>query len=226
MIERYKTILINVDSIVNKQFIDDIKYQDILIEYPVPDIIQLDWKTLLDPPPSNSSNYTRKELEYLSRLTTKRTQAQEALVYNIDAYPEYYLLEVIKQYQLNDHNNIIREFYKIIRPIIWNTKYLFNRPRPHQLSEIYHIPIEIIQSTTHHTPSYPSGHTVYSALYGKILSYYYPEYKRLFDAAVEKTMLGRELQGVHYPSDNKSSLILVNQLFDHLHEKVLYDRQI
>jgi len=104
---------------------------------------------------------------------------------------------------------------------LWNVKYQFNRPRPYQLAKILNIDIDTIQTLTHHTPSYPSGHTVYASLYGKILSYYHPQYKKLFDNAVNKTILGRELQGVHYPSDNKASLILVDKLFNKLYKKVL-----
>jgi acid phosphatase (class A) len=221
MPDRYLDILIDVSNTILKKDINSIRYEGFYVEYPIPDIIDFDWKNILKAPPANDSALTKKELLYLSNLTNRRTKEDEQIVYNIDSQPEYYILEIIKTYNLQDYSDKIREFYNIIKPILLNIKSLFSRPRPYQLAEYFGISINTIDTLTHHTGSYPSGHTVYSYLYYRILSYYYPEHRERLKIAAQKTMLGRELQGVHYPSDNNASIILANVLFNNLYKKVL-----
>ena len=43
-------------------------------------------------------------------------------------------------------------------------KYYFNRPRPEQIAPYYEYRINVMYTETHHTPSYPSGHTIYAEL--------------------------------------------------------------
>lgn len=219
--DRYKDILSNIEQKLLGQDIDDIKCHNFLIEYPIPDIITIEWKSLLDSPPKNSSIKTKNELDYLVNITKNRSKSELDLIYNVDSSPEYYLLTILDNYKLEYHIDHIKEFYRIIKPILFNVKYLFNRPRPYQLAEIYKLDLNTIHTLTHHTPSYPSGHTVYCALYAQILTHYYPEHGDLFESAVKKTMLARELQGVHYPSDNMASVQMTKKLFDHLYTKVL-----
>ena len=59
---------------------------------------------------------------------------------------------------------------------------------------------------THHTPAYPSGHTMYAALAANILSDLYPEHKKSFFELTNYCGLARILQGVQYPSDNKVAI--------------------
>ena len=219
--DRYTHILSTIEQKLLGKDIDDLKCHNFLIEYPVPDIITLDWKTILEPPSSNSSNKTKQELNNLINITNNRSKKDLELLYNIDTSPEYYLVDILDKLKLDTHINHLKELYKIIKPILFNVKYLFNRPRPYQLAEIYKVNLNTIHTLTHHTPSYPSGHTVYCSLYKELLSYYYPEYIGLFDSAVRKTILGRELQGVHFHSDNLASIKMSKILFNHLYPKVL-----
>ena len=46
--------------------IDDIKYCNYLIEYPISDIIKFDWKKILQNPPANNNLETYKELLEIS----------------------------------------------------------------------------------------------------------------------------------------------------------------
>jgi len=157
----------------------------------------------------------------LQKLTSNRSNADIELVYNIDNSPAFYLLETIKDLNLDPHGTEISEFYGIIKYIMYNLKYLFNRPRPYLLAEIYDIDLNVINTTSHNTPSYPSGHTVYVSLYRDIMSYFYPQYSSTFDKAVKQTMMGRMMQGVHFPSDNFASEILTKKLFNYLYKEVL-----
>ena len=115
----------------------------------------------------------------------------------------------------------ILEFYNIIEPILMNVKFLWNRPRPAQLAKYYDLNIDVLVTDTHHTASYPSGHTVYSSLVSHIIEYYYPaiDKKKLY-SLVKDTAKARILQGVHYPSDNDASIKLTKFLFYKLKDKI------
>jgi len=217
----YKKILNDISYYLTSKDIDNIKYEEFLIEYPVPNIVKFNWHDILPSPYRNSSNKTIRELELLEQKTNSRSTEDVEMLLLIDASPEYYINQIIDKYRLNSHFEAMREFYNIIKPILLNLKYKFNRPRPYQLAKIYGYDIKIVNTLTHHTPAYPSGHTVYTALYSNILSYYYPEYATLFDQAIDKTAYARVLQGVHYPSDNQASIKLTKFLFDNLYPMVL-----
>lgn len=74
---------------------------------------------------------------------------------------------------------------------------------------------------THHTASYPSGHTVYSNLVALILKNAYPQIdNKELDNIVLETARARVIQGVHYPTDNKASLIFSKYIFDQLNPKL------
>ena len=112
-------------------------------------------------------------------------------------------------------------FYGIIKPLIHNTKNYWNRPRPKQLADMYNIDIDVVLTDTHHTASYPSGHTVYSNLVAMILKDLFPEIdQKKLTNIVSQTAKARVLQGVHFPTDNKASLIFSNTLFNYLQPKL------
>lgn len=98
-----------------------------------------------------------------------------------------------------------------------NTKIYWNRARPNQLAKYLNVPLNVIATDTHHTASYPSGHVVYSNLAANIIKDLYPQIQiRELDFIVNETARARVLQGVHYPSDNKASLVFSNYIFNKL----------
>lgn len=197
--------------------IDDIKYCDYLIEYPLADIIKFDWKNILENPPLNSSSRTYSELLYISKKTSERTKEQEDIILSIDSDANFLIKQLLKQYGLKFPYSFFQEFYSIVKPIIYNTKYYYNRARPYQIGQLLDINIDHIGTLTHNTPSYPSGHTVYTCLSAMILSEIYPKLKSEFDNLIKKTGECRVLQGVHYPSDNEASVVLTKFIFNRIY---------
>jgi acid phosphatase (class A) len=100
--------------------------------------------------------------------------------------------------------------------IIDHLKFYYNRPRPYQLSEHYSITINRIVTKTHKTPAYPSGHTMYAALVAEILSDKYPEHRKELNKLVDLCGKARELQGVHYPSDNEAAKKIIKTIYPEL----------
>lgn len=200
--------------------ISELTYGNFYVEQPIPDIVSLDWKTILNPPPTNLSKATIRELEFLSRETLSRSDSELKNVYYVDKYLDEPFRMLLDYYNLTYPQAYINEFYNIIRPVLHNVKSLWNRPRPFQLASLYNIDIDVVHSPTTDTASYPSGHTVYSRLVRNILADMYPRLLSRLDSIVKNTAKARVQQGVHYPSDNNASLILADTMHQHLHKKM------
>jgi|688.fasta_scaffold248333_3 hypothetical protein len=214
--------MINLNSLIKYKEIELLGYGTEYIEQPVPDIVDFDWKKILEAPPPNTSKETFLELQLVSRSTLNRTLEETKLVEIIDQDTDSVFIELLNQYGLEYPQPKILEFYNIIKPIVLNVKSLWNRPRPSQLAKYYDLNIDVIVTDTHHTAAYPSGHTVYSSLVAHIIEYYYPTVnKQKLDSLVKDTGKARILQGVHYPSDNLASIKLTKFLFNKLKERIL-----
>ena len=87
-------------------------------------------------------------------------------------------------------------------------KYLINRARPHQVSDIKPIP-----NKTANTPAYPSGHAYQAYYLAKRLGNKYPDRKTQLESLAEDCAMARVYAGLHYPSDNQFSKTLVDKLY-------------
>lgn len=202
----------------NNSKLETLGYDTIYLEQPVPDIAKtINWKRILSPPPSNLSNVTLKELRLVSRSTLRRTPQEKDLVLHIDKDIDTQFKNLCLSYKLTYPTSYITEFYSIARPLLLNTKAYWNRARPNQLAPYFDLKIDVLITDTHHTASYPSGHTVYASLTALILKDMYPRIDTFkLDSLVKQTARARVLQGVHYPSDNYASIIFSNYVFQNL----------
>lgn len=210
-------LLFQINSAINTTNIDNIKYTTEIVEdEEISQLIDFDYKSILYGPAKNSSISTLEELIYISKTTHNRTDKDIEFVNKIDKNPAALVIDFCKNKNIifpkTDFNNL----YKIIKPLILNTKYYFNRPRPDQLARFYGLTINIIETDTHHTPSYPSGHTVYARLAANLILKSNPEFRYELEQIVDKSAYARVLQGVHYPSDNKASIIFTDYIFKKL----------
>lgn len=214
--------MINLNSLLKYGEIEKLGYDTVHIEKPIADIVDFNWKNILRAPPSNTSKQTLSELMVVSQATLNRDKGDIELVHKMDQNPDSYFVDLAQEYKVEYPINSIKEFYGVVKPILFNVKSIWNRPRPSQLAKYYNIPLEVIVTDTHHTASYPSGHTVYSSLIAMILKHHYPIIdQRKLDILVGNTAKARILQGVHFPSDNQASLQLTKVLFNKLKDKIL-----
>tara|TARA_R100000008_G_scaffold79592_1_gene61384 strand:+ start:661 stop:1329 length:669 start_codon:yes stop_codon:yes gene_type:complete len=196
--------------------IDSFKYSDEKREFRVPESVTIGWKEVLADPPDNSSETTKKELAYISELTSNLSSSELDLIKLVDANPNLLYHKILKKHGLEFPYKMFGKAWDIISPVIKNLKYKFNRPRPYQLAPIYDIKIRVTETSTHHTPAYPSGHTAYAALGAYILSAKYPDYSSEFFSKVSAAGMARMLQGVHYPSDNEASMIISAAVWENI----------
>ena len=216
---RINKLLSEFSSTIPSINIDKIKYTTKTIEdQKISKLIDFDYKSILDAPPINSSGSTLKELIYISKITNNRTDKDIEFVHKIDKNAAALIIEFCKNKKITFPQQEFNNLYDIFKPLILNTKYYFNRARPYQLAKFYGLTIDVIETDTHQTPSYPSGHTVYARLAGNLVASSYPEFKYELDQIVNKSAYARVLQGVHYPSDNKASIIFTDFIFYQLYK--------
>jgi acid phosphatase (class A) len=175
--------------------------------------------------PANSSDQTRAELDWLLDLQAKRTPEQIAnseRLANIGYSPS--LLnptDSLYQQNLKDlfyigtpvGENFTYETFPAIGHLLQNTmqdirvtefrlKRHFMRPRP------YHLESRMQNLARMGSPSFPSGHTLFSFTQAYLLGEIIPPMRSQFLELAEEIRQSREILGIHYPSDNEASRIL------------------
>src|SRR5262245_3355328 len=85
----------------------------------------------------------------------------------------------------------------------WDSKYAYNRPRPHQTD-----PSVSTVIATPASPAYPSEHAVVAGAAATVLAYLMPQDAPFFMEQAEAAARSRVLAGVQYPSDVKAGLDL------------------
>lgn len=81
--------------------------------------------------------------------------------------------------------------------LCWHAKYYYYLPRPSQLD-----PNITVATGIPNFPSYTSGHSTFSAAAATVLSYVFPEEKKMLTAMAEEAGLSRVVGGIHYNCDN------------------------
>ena len=211
----------NLALVFSYDKIEKLTYTDIRLEFPISKTISFDYKTILDAPPSNTDPKTLKELKFVAESTFNRSDAEIEQIYKIDSDLETPFVDLLSRYKLEYPQEYIDRFYNLVEPLLMNIKHYWNRPRPAQLAKLLNIPIDPIVTGTVHTPSYPSGHTMYSRLVANILKHHYPQIEnKILDNIVYDTARSRVMMGVHFPSDNQASILFTNYVFKKLISKI------
>jgi membrane-associated phospholipid phosphatase len=78
----------------------------------------------------------------------------------------------------------------------WGVKFLYFNPRPEQLDPSINTVIGLPNF-----PSYPSGHSTFSAAAATVLGYVFPGSAADFDAMEDEAAISRLYGGIHYRSD-------------------------
>ena len=211
----------DLQILLQKEKIDNLGYDTLFLERPMSKLIDFKYQDILVAPPKNSDNSVLKELRLISSKSNNRSQKDIELIYKIDKNIDELFIEVLNKYKLSYPETFINLFYDIVYPVLLNVKGYWNRPRPIQLAKIYGINIDFIETYSTNSASYPSGHVVYSNLVANIIKDIYPQINsKELDQIVLLTAEGRVLQGAHFPSDNKASLIFTNFIYQKLYSKL------
>lgn len=202
--------------IMSNQKTNDIKYHNPAKSINTNHIekIGFNYLEVLPDPPKNNSAEVLSELEELADITRFRNSSQTYLVYVVDREP----LELFENFALKHDITLpvfkFKELYNnYIDDIITDTKNYFNRPRPIQLAKHLNIKLNVIDTESHATPAYPSGHAAYGYFAAHLFSDTHSKYKKEFFEIADKCAYARMLQGVHYRSDGKAAKLLISRIY-------------
>ena len=188
--------------------------------YKVSPLIDINWKEVLSQPPKNTSETTKFELLYLQEITRDLSVSEVSLVKTVDVDPDRLFMDVLSPEVFNKHRKEFDKLWNMVYNVIMNLKYQYNRPRPYHLAPLMDIDIKVMHTESHLTPAYPSGHAAYAATGAYLFAALYPELSSELFSIPGKVGIGRCLQGVHYPSDNEASMVIVGAIWENIRYKL------
>jgi hypothetical protein len=168
------------------------------------------WNTLSLPfikPPENDHSITLGEVKYLKSIKPNKDFVKEG-----DDIREVFK-PLIEKYDVNISEKYIDKILKESNKFIYQLKYLYNRPRPHQIAEFYDIKLNGVELDSMNTPSYPSGHATQGYLVGEILSRFDPQNAVTYRQKAEDIAHSRIVAKAHYPSDKRYGKKISKVLF-------------
>ncbi|HEY1212304.1 MAG TPA: phosphatase PAP2 family protein [Bryobacteraceae bacterium] len=176
--------------------------------------------------PANSSAQTRAELDYLLELQQKRTpeeikRAQD--IADLGSWPDlinpgdpdyaenlrelFYIPGPVIGAWYNPDNfpattQLLLHCIQDIRVTEFRLKRHFRRARP------YHLEPRLQPLARIHSPSFASGHSLWSFTEAYLFSEIISSHRADFLRRAEEVRWSRELMGIHYPSDNEASRVI------------------
>ena len=183
-------------------------------------LVSIDWQNILPEPPLNNSDVTKKELQFIEKITENVDSKQLELIMKVDANPANVFLPILEDHGLAFPRRLYNKCLHQLNPIVLKLKYKYERPRPFQLAGVHNRVIKVINTASHQTPAYPSGHVAQAGMCAALLSWLYPDLSSKFYGFVETVGMARMLQGVHYPSDNDAGMLLSGAIWEDIKYKI------
>ena len=174
---------------------------------------------------ANNSTQVRSELKYIAHIVENEPM-EEAERKVLDKDFLSLLFDYAEENGLRYNRKSIKDLTQDLGHLVLRLKKAYNRPRPAQLSSYHNIdisPTEEIQNGTGTamSPSYPSGHTAQAYLAAEIIAQDNPFHRDPLLEIANRVALARIKEGVHFPSDNEFSKILIrNYVLPSLEKKV------
>ena len=163
-------------------------------------VIPVSVSEIVDVPyPSNESEAVRQELAYLASLRPSRDEARFAKVVDGDLAAPFrsYLADQRLPIDISVVGLLVSEAV----PLTLALKFKYNRSRPRELAYMYGVDLDVFDSKSANTPSYPSGHMLQATLIAEVIGALHPQHLDGLREIAEKIGLSRMQLGLHFQSD-------------------------
>ncbi|MDH7445519.1 phosphatase PAP2 family protein [Aquimarina sp. 2201CG14-23] len=196
--------------------------------------------------PANSSDQTKAELEFLLSWQNKRTKSQEDRSLHVLAPIGYWPhADVLKNHPRHQQNldylfyegrtvlgntttaenypataKLLKGITKDMRLMEFTVKYHLLRPRPYHLEPTLE-PLARISS-----PSFASGHTLWTYIQAFAWSELIPEKRKEFLAIAYEVGESREIMGIHYPSDEEGARVLAHRMLTAMSDNPIFIKDL
>ena len=185
------------------------------------------WKRdfVLPLPPANSSERTRREVDYLMTLLPQRNQKQkeieaEVLINNFK-WGDFTYEQLTTNEKFKHTSKLVLSAYNDMGVVCFVFKEKFNRIRPSLLAKKFDMRMGTVVAIPGH-PAYPSGHATGAFTIAYLLQQLDPENGEQYRKDAERIAKNREVGGLHYPSDTEAGRLLARQIVDSLLENKQY----
>ena len=93
-------MVIHLGLVSRLRKIKELTYDGVFLERPMSNLVDFDFRNILDPPPANDSKTTKLELETVSRFTSRRTQKDIELIYKVDGNIDQIYINILSKYKI------------------------------------------------------------------------------------------------------------------------------
>ncbi len=167
-----------------------------------------DFSAVIPPPPADDSPSGLADLDTLLQLQKDRTAEQVARAQRVSKETPFTFAQPVLGNWFTARNLprtavILEEVHHEIDAVIDPLKHAAHRSRPYVRDPRV---TPVVERPTNE--SYPSGHAANATVYAAVLTAAFPEQAAAFQDGVRETMWGRELGGVHYPTDTESGRLI------------------
>ena len=167
---------------------------------PFTDSKEVDLLVILPPPPANDSAQTKAELAEVLTYQVTRTpemvaRAQADVTENVWRFANVMGPNFTKE-KLPKFSAFFDRVVETEGAVVDPAKDVFNRPRPHQLSDLVKPAVKLSNSG-----AWPSGHATVATLMGVVLSNMVPEKRAEIMARAWDFGNNRVIGGIHFRSD-------------------------
>jgi hypothetical protein len=169
--------------------------------------------------PYPDETVTRKELLYMVRLSQQLDSNRIEEINLIHSHLYEYWSNYLESFGVTYAAEELEQRVLPYEPITDYLKLQYNRPRPHQMAGILHIPLypKLDWGSGPADAAYPSGHTFISLCIYHLVGKIHPQLKPDLLHMVVNIKLSREELGVHYPSDG----VFAFQIFKYLQSRIV-----
>ena len=166
------------------------------------------------PYPENVSPDAKKETyEVQSKIEKLQDAEWRSRCFFIDKQLGMYLNGYAQKAGMKSFKQIFDQVNHLyLNSLIYRIKYHYNRIRPNQLGYYLKIKINSANTTTGHTPSYPSGHTLQAHFYTRLISDVMGV--PWSDEPTREVAASRMSMGIHFKSDNDFAVQISNYLLE------------
>ena len=165
------------------------------------------WVPLIDPPDFSS------EADAMLEAISERDAYRDSIM-AIDTDPLVPVYEALGADATLEFRVSARMVTRRLVPLILRVKWHYNRARPFQVMPLLgHAGFTAMESTTAHSPAYPSGHTIQAGVIAGIAARANPAKRAALIEAVDWVSQTRMMGGWHWPSDLAYSDEIVKRYF-------------
>jgi hypothetical protein len=167
--------------------------------------------------PKNSSRVTINELnelnDYVKELSADEEKIKKYRIYDQNLISVYkYHIKSLNLQGAEEIDIFFEDIQKDINYLIYNLKYFFQRPRPHQLSKFYKQSLFPFHSISANSPSYPSCQVIQADIISYILGNWYPTHFVFFSDLCKEVEFSRLYMGLNYQSDIDFSYFITEMI--------------